>query len=511
VSEFNLTTVLVSNFSSSKQADDESGEISRRLGFTANYQLARLALGRSLGEPDYPEPAPDARGRTIKGLQLFGNEDEGSTLWIGILVTNLKQHNPKSALTLEVFQKLVRDHWHRGTQLLLVDWREAEKDCQKFINILVTRRTSLPYDDSKVQNIHGINPTPEISALPIRLKIGQVVDENTEAYWLLNGIGFAPNIALMGQAGSGKTRTMLNLLEQARHQTNAPIILLDLGKGELANKPDLIKSLNAKVLQVPEQAIPLDMFQRSDAPNSPADVLQGFRDSFQRIMQSNKAGPKQLNAFREALTPLFSQLNNQITLQNIKQTLNRYYSEHKRGEVDSIIATINDLIQFKLFEPEQSPEEFFQQTWIITFGNAQETSKKLAAYLLIDALHNYMKRCQEASTDAEGHRAIRLFLAIDEARPLLAARHPGLSNLLRLHRSKGLCVMLASQSPDDYEGSADDYLEQIGLPVCFRTNATSSKILNNMFRSTPNFSALDSGVCLSVLEPGGAMRKIRAF
>lgn len=71
--------------------------------------------------------------------------------------------------------------------------------------------------------------------------------------------------------------------------------------------------------------------------------------------------------------------------------------------------------------------------------------------------------------------------------------------------------MLASQSPDDYEGTADDYLEQIGLPICFRTNASSSRVLNNMFRATPNFSALDAGVCLSVLEPTGIMCKVKAF
>ncbi|MEI7868494.1 MAG: DndE family protein [Candidatus Methylumidiphilus sp.] len=508
MSEFNLTTILLSNFSASKQADDDSREISSRLGFTANYQLARLALGRSLGELDFPDSAPDPRGRTIKGLQLFGGEDEGSTLWISLLVTNLKEHSQKVVVTLEIFQKLVRDHWHRGIQLLLVDWQEAEKDYKKFVEILITRRASLPYKDSDIPELDETNPMPKSSALPIWLALGSLVDENIEARWLMNGTGYAPNIALMGQVGSGKTRTMLNLLEQARQQTNAPIILLDLGKGELANKPDLIKCLSANVLQVPEQAIPLDMFQRSDAPNSPADVLQGFRDSFQRAMQS-KPGAKQLDAFREALNPLFNQLNNRITLQNIKQELHRYYSEYKKGEVDSVIATINDLIQFKLFEPEQSPEEFFQQSWIITFGNAQETNKKLSAYLLIDSLHNYLKRCQEAPIDDKGHRAIRLILAIDEARSLLAARHPGLSNLLRVHRSKGLCVMLASQSPDDYEGAADDYLEQIGLPICFRTNATSTKVLNNMFRSVPNFSALEPGFCLSVLD--GTTRKVRAF
>lgn len=49
------------------------------------------------------------------------------------------------------------------------------------------------------------------------------------------------------------------------------------------------------------------------------------------------------------------------------------------------------------------------------------------------------------------------------------------------------------------------------LPVCFRTNATSPHVLNNMSRATPNFSALDACVCLSVLKPAGTMRKIKAF
>ncbi len=42
--------------------------------------------------------------------------------------------------------------------------------------------------------------------------------------------------------------------------------------------------------------------------------------------------------------------------------------------------------------------------------------------------------------------------------------------------------MLSSQSPDDYDGKVDDYLENIGLPICFTTNATSNQVLQNMFK-----------------------------
>ncbi len=70
---------------------------------------------------------------------------------------------------------------------------------------------------------------------------------------------------------------------------------------------------------------------------------------------------------------------------------------------------------------------------------------------------------------------------------------------------------MASQSPDDYDGQSDDYMEQIGLPVCFKTNATSTAVLNNMFKAKRNlnFSALEPGVCLTVLD--GATSRVVAF
>ena len=504
MTQLDVTKILLSNYSCSKQADELAKDL--KLGFQAHYQLARLAIGRSLGESDFPSPAPDARGRTIKGNQLFGNTGE-ELLWISLLVTNLKTHVPKSILTLEAFQSLVRDHWNRGISLLLEDWREAEARYEKFIDILITRRALLPQEST---NGNGDNEDFELAGQkgPLWLRLGSLIEDNRDARWLVNGQGYAPNIALMGQAGSGKTRTMLSLLRQVREQTGVPVILLDLGKGELASNTVLAKQLNANVLRVPEEAIPLDMLHRNEDSDNPAHVLQAFRDSFERAMMS-KPGAKQLDAFREALKPLFMHQEN-ITLSHIKQALDRYYSEHKKP-TDSVTATINDLIQFKLFDPNSTPDEFFKNNWIITFGNATDTSKRLAGFLLIDALNNYLKRCKEASLDPDGHRALRIVLAIDEAKPMLVSRYPGLSNLLRLHRSKGLCVMLASQSPDDYEGAADDYLEQIGLPICFRTNAISPRVLNNMFRATPNFSALEKGMCYSVLEPAGSMLKIKAF
>jgi hypothetical protein len=57
----------------------------------------------------------------------------------------------------------------------------------------------------------------------------------------------------------------------------------------------------------------------------------------------------------------------------------------------------------------------------------------------------------------------------------------------------------------------DDHMEQIGLPICFKTNATSTAVLNNMFKARKglNFSVPEPGVCLTVLD--GVANRVFAF
>ena len=62
-------------------------------------------------------------------------------------------------------------------------------------------------------------------------------------------------------------------------------------------------------------------------------------------------------------------------------------------------------------------------------------------------------------------------LVIDEARDLLQRSQRSLVNIVRQSRSKGGVTIFMSQSPDDYDGSNEDFLTNVGLTVAFRTNA----------------------------------------
>ncbi len=511
MSDITLETVLVSNFQTSSEADKVSDDLKSKLGFTVRYRVARLAIGRSLGEPTFPTQNIDSSGRPLKGELLFGMDE--LPLWIGLLSTNIKKHFPNGELNIATLQNAVKRHWHRGVLLLLDDWTAAEGDYNKFIEILITRRAQLPdtvlaSTTSTTYNGRQDGTGFTSQAKPVHIRLGNELDTNEPYEWLVNGVGYSPHVAIMGQAGSGKTRTMLEALKQVHDQTNVPVILLDLGKGELADDENLAKALNAKVLRVPTNAIPLDLFYGSNLGDDSdvADTVMGFRDSFIKVISGN-VGAVQKDNIKEALRPHFAS-KERITLENVKSWLKGYYEENEL-KTDSVISTINDLTEWNIFSANFSPSEFFSQSWIITFAHAQDTVKNLSAYLLLDALNTWMKRLDAAPQDAQGNRALRCVLAIDEARHILASKHKALSDIIRLHRSKGLVVMLASQSPDDYEGEADDYLENIGLPVCFKTNADSTKVLENMFKHKPQMASLQSGVCLT-LKDNKAI-KIKAF
>ncbi len=137
-----ISDILTASYSSSREADLMGRELKKFIGAESNYEVIRLALGRSLGLDSAPEPAPDAKGGIIKGLQLFGDTASCNYLWIGLFGEVLRRRG-EDAFTLEAFHKLVRDHWHRGIHLLQHDREEADDDFKAFIDILV-RKANLP-------------------------------------------------------------------------------------------------------------------------------------------------------------------------------------------------------------------------------------------------------------------------------------------------------------------------------------------------------------------------------
>lgn len=137
-----ISDIITASYTTSKDADLVSKNIKKWLGCEYSYEIARLALGRSLMLGEAPPTAPDGKGSPLKGLQLFGGEADGNYLWIALLGEQLRLYG-QPQFSLEALQQLVRNHWHRGVYLLEADWQQAGEDEATFVDLLA-RRAALP-------------------------------------------------------------------------------------------------------------------------------------------------------------------------------------------------------------------------------------------------------------------------------------------------------------------------------------------------------------------------------
>lgn len=506
----NLRSLVTVNFRTSKQADEVNDLMQSKLGLRFRYEPARLAIAHSFALPDAAPPLRDEDaddyGKVIRGDNLFGDDD--LPLWIAMIVEKADLRNA----TVEDIQEQVRRHWHRGILLLQTEWDNCGGVYERFI-LYLAERAGLPAHGQigAVADEREQIPNAGKRGGPVTLQLGDPgtdLSTGQPVTWLLNGKG-SPHVALMGGTGSGKTRLAVNLIEQIRRQAGAPVILFDMAKGDLAGNRSLLHAIQGRVVVSPSNSVPLDVLHIPN-PRLPdvTNAAMRFRESFVRVAKT-KPGGVQLDYLREAAQRAYMG-DHPVTITDIRDSLNRVYNENNRRP-DAVTALFNDLTQWKLFDPQMKPAEFFSRSWVVDVHEAPETAQRLIAFLMLDALYAYFKSLEDAPLDPQNHRALRLVLVVDEARRVLSYGQQSLIGLVRESRSKGVSVFLISQSPDDYDSVEDNFLENIGLGVCFRTNATSSRPLRAWLGQSVDLASLPDGVAVTRLPGQPGITRISAW
>ncbi|MEE4210547.1 MAG: type IV secretory system conjugative DNA transfer family protein, partial [Parvularcula sp.] len=195
-------------------------------------------------------------------------------------------------------------------------------------------------------------------------------------------------------------------------------------------------------------------------------------------------------------------------LRHIRDRLLEVYEEHEAKE-DGATSSMEELCRFPLFEPKLTPAEFFQKSWIIKLPpNVPEDSRTIVVNLLLDALDQHLNGLVDAETSPDGARGLRILCMIDEAHQILGTRLPSLSRLIRMSRSKGGAVMLVSQSPDDFSGEDDEFLDNMGLVAAFATNAKPGAAARVLGKGA-NLTNLQTGQCFVRFDK--TTRKIKAW
>lgn len=434
-------------------------------------------------------------GRAIKGDTLLGTGADLAA-WVSLLV----EYEGKAPETLPEFQGWVRAHWTRGLGLLAETLEQVGGDTGEFWRIIA--EAALP-EGPPSPGAGGV-PTPTEVAEPFLLAVpvGEVAEDTAsgqQVVWPLNAPGGSPHAAFMGGVGSGKTRTATFMLRAIRQLSQVPLIAFDF-KGDMTDDRNALdRAFGATVISPPHGAIPLDVLALADRSTTGVTLAaQRLRDSLATLkgagfgaVQKGLLGDAAEQALRTR-TP--------CRLSDVRDALKQAYAQQGRRE-DGAIATLDDLCRFDLFRPDLAPAEFFRRSWIIRLtSDLPELVKVSVVTLLTDALDRHLNSLPDAPTDSTGNRALRALCVIDEAHRILGNSLPGLSGLIRLSRSKGGSVMLISQGPDDFSGEDDEFLNEMGLVVAFRTNADARSVRR----------ILGPGANLATLEKGQAWVKVGA-
>ena len=442
------------------------------------YRAMRLALALSLAEPTEPaaiEKGVERGSSPIEGTHLFGDEE---ALWASLFVAS----SSKLISSREQFQALVEAHLARGAALLATIMSETNDNKVEFVQRIV--------------DLSGLNvwsergPIGEVTPVRLSTLLGEVGIEqktNKPLSVTINAEGVSPHIAVMGKSRSGKTRTGIQMLENLVQGRSVPVLFIDL-KGEFVSEGALVaksewggKTLGDRIpglraVHVLSQPIPLDVLARPSGNDDSRLALTAlaFASSFSKCLRAK--GDTQIDQLRETVLDLLRSDDQPVSLDRVRKELADRIARGSR-KTNTVDAKLSTMTAVNLFAPEQRPEQFFAGRWVLGLGGLDDETRRFIVFLVLDALARYQLSQPDAPTDALKHRGVRVLLAVDEAREILGYKHDSLSKLIRQGASKGVAVMLLSQSPEDFDSEEDDFLSQVGTVMVFQSAATSVRAL----------------------------------
>lgn len=218
----------------------------------------------------------------------------------------------------------------------------------------------------------------------------------------------------------------------------------------------------------------------------------------------SELGPIQSERCLQLITEAYNSLGRETPdLDDLARLAEQRYLDEGWSE-DSLVACLREFTAFPLFRSatEEDEHNFFRTTHIIDIHRLPEDLRKLAAFLVLDRLYSEIMSLPDAPLDDDGNRYLRLIIVIDEAHHYLPCKQPTLENIVREVRSKGVAVMLLSQSPDDFDQGRYNFAREMGLAIVFSCVLEKPTMLEAVLGGKINPRRL------SQLAPGVALTRI---
>jgi hypothetical protein len=503
-----ILDVTNASYRTTRTADAQCGDLLVRLGYKVRYLAARLAISRSLSlaspvSTSALDDDEEESSNAIRGQQLFGDGSDPAA-WLAVIT----QRAGIPVTSRRDFQALVAAHWRRGAELLVQDWEEANGSLSNFVARLADLASF--NGDGVSGYLEDGAPSVAIDS-EVSLPVGEVAEDMSSGERVLFGLnapGGSPHMAIMGGVGSGKTRTAVHMLKKLREFGPIPILAFDF-KGDLSDS--LADTFGAQVVSPPRIPVPLNCLHVDKSDDTGLREAAGrIRESIVRV-KTSKVGGVQADALREAVLQVLKAAarGQLVTMADVSKALATEYTQRNRRP-DELTSTLNELTQFSLFEPSMTPAEFFSRSWIIRLPqDGTNEVRKLIINLTLDALDRWLNSQSDAPI-YDGRRSLRHICMLDEAHVILSSKLPALGNLVRMSRSKGGVSMLVSQSPDDFEGYTDGFLDNMGPTMAFTTQAKAGPT-RAIFGNGVSLVDLPVGQTVCRIRTDGRVRRIQAW
>lgn len=480
-------------FKTSLEVKTQLESFRRATGIRPNI-WARAALGYSLSLESNPdENNYDSNGQEFNREVFYGKDEP-------IFMALLRQRH--GVINESEINRLIKLHVERGIRQLWKEFERVGKRGDEFIvSLLETIGKSVT---SEVEGDSSRESVFESADFNITIEIGADSKTGHPLSYIMNAPGLSPHIAIMGRTRSGKTRTGLNILEKIDDlsKRSVPFLIFDYAKGDIAGNKDFLKAIDAVVMKLPKGKIPIAPLALSSYDDEKIKLAaRRFVDTIKSVV---RLGPKQSDACLRIVKEAYNRAGgNAPDIEDVLSIAEEIYEEEER-QPDSLLVTLRDFADFPIFRSAKHGEDhnFFKKSHVIDLSSLPEGLRKICVFLILDRLYAEIMERQNAPIDSKGFRQMRLIIAVDEAHNYLPCKQPTLEKFVRESASKGVCIMLMSQSPDDFDQPKYNFAKEMGLVLVFSCFVQRPKMLEALLGGN-----IDPQI-MSQLSPGVAKTRL---
>lgn len=493
------------NFKTSEKNKERVTALTRALPGSGNAEniIARIALAYSLGRKnaqrfslgDETDHDTDSRGKEYKD-QIFFGPDGFREFYLALV----RMHYG-AALSEEQIQRLIKLHVDDGIETLYEIFENDGKD--NFLGELCECITDgigfLPAADTgTVPGGNGCPPRRGASGFSgaVEIEIGKSLPDGEPIFLKLNneGVCKTAHIAFAGQSGSGKTQSAFEFLAQIHEKTGGKtkFIFLDFKGSKEADVAKFLQTTGAEFISPnDDKPFPLNPLSMIDAVNEQRrrKDIRVFADIVCACCGNGRLGAVQRNTLIDALNEAFGNVpkTGKIpTLLQLSELLEESYGNDKK-KPDTLTSTIRSLAESSFFSDETGPG-FLERNLYVSLGGALDKGTRFTALSVI-VYYVYAAFAGTADAEISGDiRALRNVVFVDEAQNIFgnAALAEKLEDMLRILRSKGVSVCLASQEIGSFFTKNFDFSSQCETSVLLKVNDLNPRSVGKFLGVTPD-------------------------